>query len=70
MTKVGKRIAAGVTFLITDTKVFEATKTKIVARPRPTELTTEFDTPSKGHSPNNWTNAGLLSHKPLRVMSA
>ena len=70
MTNVGRRIAAGVTFLIIDTKAFEATKTKIVAKPKPIELTTEFDTPNKGHSPNSCTNAGLLSHKPLRVISA
>jgi hypothetical protein len=52
---------------MSETVVLETTNTKSVATANPSALTVEAVTASNGHSPNNWTSAGLFFHSPLSV---
>ena len=64
-TKIGIRTSFEIWFRKMEIVVFEAIKTKVVAKPSAIALTTLFVTASSGHRPNSATKAWLLFHKPF-----
>ena len=67
ITKTGRRIVSETTKRISDTDVFDTTKTNSVAAARPNAFTVEAVTANSGHNPNSCTSAGLFFQRPFSV---